>query len=777
MKYYAHSGDLSADILNPQPYELHVKNVYDTTLYLIDDLLKLSILPNNKKSFIMDSALIAAYWHDVGKLDVNIQKYLCQNSHSDEKMLNHVDAGIAITLKYFKETGNTSYLMAAVLIHSHHIGLPDWNDIISEKKPRGFLMDMVYNTTNKIRDCRNIKDTYDILTEYLTVRDYIDNNIDLYIKIQETLLNFIPVPSKNYKIIDITGMDVRMMFACLVDADHSDTDKYYSGINFKEDCASLNAVARLNTLQSHVNTLSKTSTGNIDKIRIESRNKLFDLCLNHIEIRGVVDVEAPVGTGKTTAVMAASLQMAIKNKCDRIITILPYINVISQTVETYRKCLLEKDEDKLIINEIHSKTEFEEPRLRKYSKQWKSPVNVSTAVQFFESLVANNTSSIRKIHWFSNSVIIFDEYDKAMPHNYWKYILPLLIELNEKYNIHFIFSSGTPIDYFNLYNIDNSIKSEILNEKEWNYFQKLESRRIKTKIIKKPINTTSEFEKIIFKRIKKHNSNSALIVLNTIVNSLLTFEMLHSNKMGYKVYQLSSSLTPHDKELVLKEVKQKLKNKEKIILVATTIVECGVDVSFDVGFKQKASLSSVLQFNGRVNRNSIASDGTVYVFDFSDVLADNRNGIFTENPQLNVGRNVFDTICKDGKVSPVYCQTAVEQEILSNRNLIDFTGLELRKSFKTISEEFNVINSSTVLIIVNADIADRIRKGWYVSATDINRNCIQLWTSKYNKIETIFGGIEQITSKYGDVYLVWTHEYDPKFYGIGKMLLDLRETT
>ena len=775
MNYYAHSGDSDEGITSPQKYETHILNVCKIALFNINDTLKLSTISDFNKSFMRDSIEIASFWHDVGKLDENIQIHLSKCHHTDEKLLNHVDAGIAITLDLFNKTKNTAYLMASVLIHSHHIGLPNWYKIISEKKNQGHFSGTTFTVNNKIRDIRNLFDTYGIKSSYNLVKEYIDDKIISYIKIQHDLLGDSPCPTHNYNEIQLTAMDIRIMFSCLIDADHSDTDEFYSGVNYNPIVSKLDPVIRLNKLKQYIDNLNNsTICASTNPIRTESRNKLFNLCLNHKTPSGMIMVEAPVGTGKTTAVLSTALQSSISNECDRIYNILPYINVISQTVDVYKKSILLDNEDDLNINEIHSKTEFQTFYLRKYSKQWKYPINVSTAVQFFESLIANNTASIRKIHWFSNSTIIFDEYDKAMPHDYWSYILPLLIELHKKYNVHFIFSSGTPIDYFDLYGIDDTLKSEVLSNDDWKYFQKLESSRIKTKIIKRPFNDLTKFYKYLFSKIQKQSANSALIVVNTIINSLLLFELFEPNKYGYKVYQLSSSLTPNDKELILDEIRYKLSKKEKIIVVSTTIIECGVDVSFDLGFKQRSSLSSTLQFNGRVNRNSNNINGTTYIFDFDSNLVNNRTGIFTENPQLNSGIRIFNKIAADYEVSPEYCQEAVRQEIKSNLNTFDFNKCEQYKAFNTISEEFRVINSSTVIIIVDKKIIDRIKSKKYVSATDINRNSIQLWTSKCNKIETIFGGIEQITSENGDIYLAWMHEYDPKFYGIGKMLLDLR---
>ena len=106
--------------------------------------------------------------------------------------------------------------------------------------------------------------------------------------------------------------------------------------------------------------------------------------------------------------------------------------------------------------------------------------------------------------------------------------------------------------------------------------------------------------------------------------------------------------------------------------------------------------------------------------------------------------------------------------------LVKFTQWERDKAFRSIAEEFKVIDSYTVVILVNKDIANKIKKGEYVSSTEINRNSVQLWADKYDKITQNFDCIEEVVSEYGQTYFAWTGYYDPEFYGIGQTLIELR---
>ena len=99
--------------------------------------------------------------------------------------------------------------------------------------------------------------------------------------------------------------------------------------------------------------------------------------------------DAPVGSGKTTAVMAYLLQVAQKRGLRHIFIVLPYTNIIKQSVEVYREALVlpgERTED--VVAEHHHQADFEDVSLRQLATLWRAPVIVTTAVQFFETLAS-----------------------------------------------------------------------------------------------------------------------------------------------------------------------------------------------------------------------------------------------------------------------------------------------------------------------------------------------------------------------------------------------------
>ena len=97
--------------------------------------------------------------------------------------------------------------------------------------------------------------------------------------------------------------------------------------------------------------------------------------------------DSPVGSGKTTAVMAHLLQQASQRNSHRIFVVLPYTSIIQQSVDIYRKALVLPEENpEEVVAELHSRADFQDFDTRYLTSSWRAPIIVTTAVAFFETL-------------------------------------------------------------------------------------------------------------------------------------------------------------------------------------------------------------------------------------------------------------------------------------------------------------------------------------------------------------------------------------------------------
>ena len=86
--------------------------------------------------------------------------------------------------------------------------------------------------------------------------------------------------------------------------------------------------------------------------------------------------------------------------------------------------------------------------IAKLSVEWKAPIIVTTAVQFFETLASSIPHKLRKLHELPGSGVIFDEFHASLPISLinisWYWISQLQVE----WGCQFCFCSGTAFRFW-----------------------------------------------------------------------------------------------------------------------------------------------------------------------------------------------------------------------------------------------------------------------------------------------------------------------------------------
>ena len=113
----------------------------------------------------------------------------------------------------------------------------------------------------------------------------------------------------------------------------------------------------------------------------------------------------------------------------------------------------------------------------------------------------------------------------------------------------------------------------------------------------------------------RQNSPSCLVVLNTIEDSRLLYEMLCPTKQCQDVLLLNTHFTLEDRRAKIAICKQRLKDQQPIVLVSTQLIEAGVDIDFPVVYRDMCPLPNLIQSAGRCNRNKGVFTGRVYFFE------------------------------------------------------------------------------------------------------------------------------------------------------------------
>nr|WP_314786610.1 CRISPR-associated helicase Cas3' [uncultured Campylobacter sp.] len=349
----------------------------------------------------------------------------------------------------------------------------------------------------------------------------------------------------------------------------------------------------IDALEGNIKTLPP------NKKRDEFRNFVLN---NFDEDYKLFTLTAPTGYGKTLT----ALNFALKFNKSRIIYALPFTSIIDQTYDIIAKIYKNSD---ISVSKAHHKTMIDEKNLTKedrYSKikflmeSFSGEINVTTLYQLIFALFGNKNKDNIKFNQLKNSVVIIDEA-QAIPYNFRKDFILLCEIISRRLGTIFIFMSATmPV-----------IKSENFKEiSNLDYFSKQDRYVIKW------LDVSGE-EDLLEKICETASDKNTLVVVNTIKKAQELFVKLREK---FNCFCLNGYMYDDHKHATIEAVKRAINtNKDdpltsKILLISTQSIEAGVDLDFDVGFREVSPISSVIQTAGRVNRHFGEIRGGLYVF-------------------------------------------------------------------------------------------------------------------------------------------------------------------
>ena len=676
--------------------------------------------------FLLEAVQAAALFHDLGKLDDDNQKILSKGGGKGLP-INHVDAGT-------KNLLDNDLVESALIVYAHHIGL---QSIPQERsKAELFLRDPNLETRTE----RYLKDyvTKHIQSGCENVNGYVERTSDW------------------------NGLTRRIALSCLVDADHGDTASNY-GQEYPYTPVEVKWKERLKALDNYINNLGKDTEKSERNVL---RRKIYDACREADTNPSFYACDSPVGTGKTTAIMAHLLQTAIAKKLRHIIVVLPYTNIIKQSVDIYRKALvLQGEKADEVVAEHHHQADFETIQTRQFSTLWKAPIIVTTAVQFFETIASNHPSKLRKLHELPGSGIFIDETHAAIPNYLWPQTWKWLKEFSNRWGCHFVFASGSLPRFWELKDmielteklpelIPNELRSEALRQ---------ETQRIT------PLRNNTLLDEKGLIDLVQNNPGPRLVIMNTVQSAAVLAESMR--RSGYDVLHLSTALAPVHRELILGLIKQRLQyGVQDWTLVSTSCVEAGVDFSFRSAFRERAGAANLIQTSGRVRRNNEDFIGTLIDFKIQSPL-------YNQHPAFTLASQILERLFEENRVetnSPADLITeALRRELMSDtgekhQRLIK---MEDEMDYPEVANLYKVIASDTRLVIVDKELIKKLENHDKVNPKEINRKSVQLWLNKINKLSIGFVKGYENSGLYE-----WSYEYDPAFLGYMKGVLPLLKT-
>jgi CRISPR-associated endonuclease/helicase Cas3 len=664
----------------------------------------------------VEMVALAGEFHDLGKLDDDNQRVLAAPTGKPLPH-DHVDAGVKHLFSL--RTHTASY--AGMLAYSHHRGLPDVPAQEARPRPEQWRGN---ESSSRFPVAEIIVRTATHLSEYLE-------------RHQDALQAALPGLSGSKFKPD--PLDLRIALSCLADADHGDTARHY-GDPFA-NAPMLKAAERLTALSTYVSGLPCSERASErERERVETRRELYSACMSADTGPSIYACDSPVGSGKTTAVMAHLLRAATDKGLRRIFVVLPFTNIIDQSVRVYRDSLvLDGELDKQVVAAHHHKSDFADPLTRELTTRWHTPVVVTTAVQFFETLASNRPADLRKLHRVARSAIFIDEAHAALPAHLWPMAWKWLRHLAQYWGCHIVLGSGSLAKFWTLPDFyeerlgagQESTKETVslpaLADAEVEArLASLESRRVSYRKHSTPLDLDALIDFIA------QLPGPRLVVLNTVHSAAVVAQALAERWGRDRVEHLSTALTPNDRLATLACIEARLKCandhfKGHWALVATSMVEAGVDLSFRSGVRELSSLSSLLQLSGRVNRHGENESAEVWSIKLQP------GGALRKHARMDIPAGILTDLYARNHVAPTYCTDALRREVREQTNhglIASLFQAERVKAYPAVVDSFKVIDSETVTALVPGPARDLIRQGQRPDWNTLQMHCVQIWANR-----------------------------------------------
>ncbi len=310
----------------------------------------------------------------------------------------------------------------------------------------------------------------------------------------------------------------------------------------------------------------------------------------------------PTGLGKTLTGLAAALNLRQKvreatGRAPRIIYALPFLSIIDQnaaTLEQVLKAALGQVDSRALVKHHHladlqyqerageTVREFDYAASRLLTEGWHTEIVVTTFVQLFDTLLAWRNATARRVNKLRGAILLLDEV-QALPAVYWPLMRRLLTEAVTHLGAYVILMTATQP-----YLLEDARE---LVPQPARYFKALDRLDVHIQLAPQ---TLEEFAATFTPEPGK----SYLFMANTIAAAQQLYGLL-TEALDEDVVFLSTGVTPKER---LERIRA-LKEGRYRFAVSTQLIEAGVDVDFDVIYRDLAPLDSLVQAAGRCNRN------------------------------------------------------------------------------------------------------------------------------------------------------------------------------
>ena len=622
---------------------------------------------------------LAGLLHDIGKYTDGFQRRLSGGASVD-----HASAG-AQQIRELARSGEDRLMaeLVAYAIAGHHTGLPD------REGGEGCLSERL---AKKLDSCDPVWRT------------------EITPDASGLLPGFKWLEEKKSFQFGVLG---RMIFSCLIDADRRDTEAFYArteGRSVDRSWAALPAI-----VDGLIAAFDRYMAATTAKAASTPVNALRAEVLSHVRgmatlPQGLFTLTVPTGGGKTLASLGFALDHAKTHGLDRIVYAIPFTSIIDQTAAIFR-AVLGPDH----ILEHHSAIEEERatPRegrdkLQLAMEDWAAPIVVTTNVQLFESLFANRTSRCRKLHNLARSVIVLDEA-QTIPLPVLRPCIAMLDELARNYGTSIVLCTATQ-PALAAPKFEGGFAPEAIRELA------PDPHRLHRQLKRVTVRHAGELndDELV---IALKSASQALVIVNSRAHALALYRMAAGAGLDGVIHLTTRQYAAH-RRVILDDVRKRLKAGEPCRLIATSLVEAGVDLDFPAVWRAEAGLDQIAQAAGRCNREGgrDPAHSIVTVFRAVDHKPPREIELLAGDMGRIAGKHEEDLLSLDALrdyFGEVYWRKGERLDagkVLVDKFRMDRTGTGF--AYRTVAENFRLIESGMLpVIIARNEMAQESIKG------------------------------------------------------------------
>ena len=696
------------------------KNLYEIFERILNLLFKDVSINFKKLYFKMIFSTISL--HDTGKVNPNFQ---------EDKMKNKIK---------FSETSNFNLLSSRHSIISAVFYIDYFLDEVlsMSKEERNSIMPfMFFNSYIISKHHGNMDEFYEYLDGFNegdaskaidalsnSYKDLFSKEFNLSCNKSVKMINFIKKHffdnlDREKSLIVYTYE--RLLYSVLVACDYYATTEFMSGVEIKNfgDINEINEFYDVykntyvyKSIRDYENNdyKRKTSFDNVkdinilrDEMFLDSERELIDNIHNNIFF-----LEAPTGSGKSNVSMNLSFKlMEYNKKLSKIFYVYPFNTLVEQNINSIKK-IFGADSDVFnnvtVINSISPIKMDKDNQLSNPYKYYQKalldrqflnyPFILTTHVSIFNTMFNSSRESIFGFHQFINSVVVLDEI-QSYKNIIWTEIISFLKVYAKVLNMKIIIMSATLPDLNSL--TDSSLNTvNLINDREKYFSNHLFKNRVKVNYDL----LIDEFNlQMLYEHVKNNSKNHKKILIEFIKRQT-AYEFYNMFAEDDEITSAIELMTGDDNSVERKRIIDRICShdvEEKgIILVATQVIEAGIDIDMDIGYKDISKVDSDEQFMGRINR-SCKKDGIVYFFNL-----DNMKVIYKDDIRADKEFSLLNDSMKDILVSKkFYDYYKLILESLKNNynntlnediNIDEFFKKAGRLDFKEVEERMKLID-------------------------------------------------------------------------------------